>query len=51
MKVVGYSGTPLYKKLGMKAGALWMTVNAPDGYIDLLGEARDVAFIQAKANR
>jgi hypothetical protein len=50
MQVVGSSGTPLYKKLGMKAGALWKTVNAPDGYMDLLGEARDVAFVQAKAD-
>ncbi len=34
----GYSGTPLAKKLGMKAGMRVVLVDAPDGFVDLLGE-------------
>jgi hypothetical protein len=33
---VGYSGTPLAKKLGMKDGARIFVVDAPDDYEDLL---------------
>lgn len=36
MSDVGYSGTPLAKKLGIKAGSLVFTVNAPDNYEQLL---------------
>src|ERR1035437_3694491 len=32
----GYSGTPLAKKLGITDGFTVLTVNAPDGYEDLL---------------
>lgn len=32
----GYSGTPLAKKLGMKAGMAVLTVNAPDSYKGLV---------------
>ncbi|MEO7742550.1 MAG: hypothetical protein ABIR98_06425 [Usitatibacter sp.] len=32
----GYSGTPLAKKLGIKAGGSVLVVGAPDGYSDLL---------------
>ncbi|MGE3468521.1 MAG: DUF3052 family protein [Pyrinomonadaceae bacterium] len=32
----GYSGTPLAKKLGMKAGMTVLTVNAPTGYLELV---------------
>jgi hypothetical protein len=32
----GYSGTPLWKKLGIKPGGTVLTVNAPPGYRDLL---------------
>jgi hypothetical protein len=32
----GYSGTPLAKKLGFKAGARVLAVNAPDDYLELL---------------
>lgn len=35
---VGYSGTPLVKKLGIKPGNTVMPVNEPEHYIDLLGE-------------
>jgi hypothetical protein len=33
--MAGYSGTPLAKKLGIKAGSNLMLVNAPDHYFDL----------------
>lgn len=33
----GYSGTPLVKKLGIKAGNDILLVNTPDHYMDLLG--------------
>jgi len=36
MSTAGYSGTPLAKKLGIKAGDYVLTVNAPDDYADLL---------------
>src|SRR5437899_8485596 len=32
----GYSGTPLWKKLGIKPGSTVLTVNAPKGYRGLL---------------
>lgn len=33
---IGYSGTPLAKKLGIKEGYLVLTVNAPHDYDDLV---------------
>ncbi|MDP9048060.1 MAG: DUF3052 domain-containing protein [Bacteroidota bacterium] len=36
--LAGYSGTPLYKKLGIKAGFIIQLVNAPGNYLDLLTE-------------
>ena len=33
---VGYSGTPLAKKLGIKDGSQVLTLNAPDNYRELL---------------
>ena len=38
---VGYSGTPLIKKLGIKEGFKITIVNAPDNYFTLLGELPD----------
>jgi hypothetical protein len=37
----GYSGTPLIKKLGIKAGAKIAILNAPEGYDATLGELPD----------
>ena len=34
----GYSGTPLYKKLGIKEELVVGTVRAPDGFVRLLGD-------------
>jgi len=36
-KAIGYSGTPLTKKLGIVEGVSIVTKNAPDEYADLLG--------------
>ncbi|MCW5873303.1 MAG: hypothetical protein KIS88_01520 [Anaerolineales bacterium] len=36
--MAGYSGTPLIKKLGIKAGQRVYILGAPPGYLDLLGE-------------
>ncbi len=36
MKTIGYSGTPLVKKLGFKEGFKVRIVNQPDHYFDLL---------------
>ena len=33
---IGYSGTPLAKKLGVKEGYVVLTINAPDDYDDLV---------------
>ena len=46
MKSVGYSGTPLVKKLGFKQGFKVRIINAPDYYKDLLeGLPDEVEFI------
>ena len=37
MATVGYSGTPLPKKLGIKEGSLLATVHAPEGFEATLG--------------
>jgi hypothetical protein len=37
----GYSGTPLIKKLGIKAGAKIAILNAPEGYDVTLGDLPD----------
>jgi hypothetical protein len=49
--MAGYSGTPLAKKLGIKAGTILHTVNAPANYaalLDLLPE--NVAVTPGQAN-
>jgi hypothetical protein len=44
--MAGYSGTPLTKKLGLKAGYSIQSVNAPAHYRDLLGPLPDsVRFV------
>ncbi len=35
--MAGYSGTPLVKKLGIKAGAAVLLVNPPEGFLKTLG--------------
>ena len=42
----GYSGTPLVKKLGIKAGSKVLIVGSPEGYIDLLEPLpKDTQFV------
>jgi hypothetical protein len=42
---VGYSGTPLAKKLGIKAGSIVFVAGAPKGYVRFLGPLpADVVF-------
>lgn len=38
ISVVGYSGTPLIKKLGVKAGMKVAYLDAPEGFDDTIGE-------------
>ncbi|MEA2229885.1 MAG: hypothetical protein QOF04_3515 [Solirubrobacteraceae bacterium] len=44
----GYSGTPLQKKLGFKAGFAAAYVNAPDGFDELLGALPDGVAVRAR---
>lgn len=41
-KMVGYSGTPLWKKLGYRAELMALVESAPSGYADLLALPSDV---------
>jgi hypothetical protein len=44
--LAGYSGTPLSKKLGIKAGTILFTLNAPPEYRDWLAPLpADVSFV------
>ncbi|EHQ28624.1 DUF3052 family protein [Mucilaginibacter paludis] len=46
MQTAGYSGTPLAKKLGIKAGFKVMLVNAPEYYPDLFTDLPpDIVFV------
>lgn len=50
-KPVGYSGTPLAKKLGIKPGTVVCAIDAPDHYRDLLAPLpADVSFTNDVAN-
>ena len=41
----GYSGKPLYQKLGMKPGMKVLPVNAPEHYSDLVADAEGVDYV------
>ncbi len=47
----GYSGTPLPKKLGIKAGTRFAVKHAPDGFDDVLGELPPEADWRAQVRR
>ena len=47
--VAGYSGTPLSKKLGIKAGHRLYVVGAPDGFADLLAPMPEGVMLQRGA--
>ncbi|MFN3193599.1 MAG: hypothetical protein ACE361_24010 [Aureliella sp.] len=44
----GYSGKPLYKKLGLKAGFTCLTIRAPKHYSELVKGAEGVRFVARK---
>jgi hypothetical protein len=45
--MAGYSGTPLVKKLGIKAGSKVFVLGVPDGYLKLLEPLpEDVEFVK-----
>ncbi len=47
----GYSGTPLIKKLGYKAGMKAFVINAPENYFELLGELpEDISFVKRSSS-
>ena len=46
----GYSGTPLAKKLGMKGGMAVLTVNAPQGYLELVDPVPEGVTIDEEGN-
>ena len=48
--MAGYSGTPLWKKLGIKAGYRVRTTHAPPNYRQLLGETPE-ATISSRITR
>lgn len=45
----GYSGTPLPKKLGIKAGSQVAILSAPDGFDDTLGTLPDRVQVRRQA--
>jgi hypothetical protein len=46
-----YSGTPLYKKLGIKEGSSVAVVNEPDGFHDALGAVPEGVRFYERASR
>jgi hypothetical protein len=47
---VGYSGTPLPKKLGIQPGMKYLAINAPPEFHDWLGELPEHAQVVAQAS-
>lgn len=47
----GYSGTPLAKKLGLKADTMLLTIGAPTQFQQWLGELPDGVVVKARGNR
>lgn len=43
----GYSGTPLYKKLGLKPGMRCVLVRAPENYAELVAGCEEVRFLKS----
>jgi hypothetical protein len=41
----GYSGKPLFRKLGLKPGMRWLPMNAPEHYCDLLQAPEGVTYL------
>ena len=49
LPAAGYSGKPLYQKLGLKPGASYLALNPPAHLGDLLAGAEGVAFVSPSA--
>ena len=49
MTPAGYSGTPLPRKLGIRAGARVALIGAPDGFAGVLGELPDDVALRTRA--
>jgi hypothetical protein len=49
MPTIGYSGTPLAKKLGIKAPLTMLLIHPPEGYIMWIGGVPDGVQLVAKA--
>lgn len=47
--MAGYSGTPLPRKLGIKEGHRLVTLNAPEGFEQTLGELPDRVSVRTSA--
>lgn len=48
-RLAGYSGTPLVKKLGIKAGATIALVGAPQGFLETLGQLPEGVTLRDEA--
>ena len=48
---IGYSGTPLAKKLGIKSPLKLLTVNAPQEYVSWLGELPEGVTLVTKTKK
>ena len=48
MSPAGYGGTPLPKKLGIKEGAAVASLNAPEGFADMLGALPDGVTVRRR---
>lgn len=51
MAEVGYSGTPLVKKLGIRAEMKVLVIHEPDDYFSLLGITISNQYISKKETR
>jgi hypothetical protein len=49
--MAGYSGTPLLKKLGIKANTAMQVLGAPGNYFDMLGELPDRVTVNITAKK
>ena len=45
----GYSGKPLYQKIGLKPGMRCLAIRPPDHFSDLLADAEGVRFLRRAA--
>src|SRR5258706_4675925 len=51
METIGYSGTPLAKKLGIKSSLKLLTINAPKEYKSWLGDLPEGVILVTKAKK